>query len=122
MPADDGDHLGLQFQYDNPELGTAKMAHRIVAYKDVPWEGIDKTTRVDLGRMIWNSRSILNIDVDEQYARRGVATAMWQEGHRLAEQNARIPKPKHSSDRTAMGDAWARSVGGRLPRRKRDAR
>lgn len=100
---------GVQFHYDNPELGTAKQVHRIQAFSG----------SAPLGRMLWNSRSILNIDVEPQQARRGVATSMWHEGHRLAEQNARIPKPKHSPDRTAMGDAWARSVGGRLPRRKK---
>jgi hypothetical protein len=102
---------GIQFNYDNPELGTAKTVHRVTAM----------TGPRSLGTMLWNSRSILNIGVDPDQARRGVATAMWEEGHRLAEQNARIPKPKHSTDRTAMGDAWARSVGGRLPRRKRDS-
>jgi hypothetical protein len=102
---------GIQFHYDTPDLGKAKTTHRIQAFSG----------KASLGRMLWNSRSILNIDVEPQQARRGVATAMWQEGHRLAEQHARIPKPKHSSDRTAMGDAWARSVGGRLPRRARQA-
>jgi hypothetical protein len=100
---------GMQFHYDNPELGTAKMIHRVTA----------KTGEATLGTMLWNSRGILNIGVQPEQARRGVATAMWHEGHRLAEQNARIPKPKHSPDRTAMGDAWARSVGGRLPRKSR---
>jgi hypothetical protein len=111
LPADE--HLGLQFDYDNPELGTAKVVHRVTARAGPLLN--------EVGRMLWNSRSILNIDVDPQHARRGVATSMWNEGHRLAEQNARVPAPKHSPDRTAMGDAWARSVGGQLPRRKRDA-
>jgi ribosomal protein S18 acetylase RimI-like enzyme len=103
------EHLGLQFDYDNPELGTAKVVHRVTA----------RAGANSLGTMLWNSRSILNIGVNPEQARRGIATAMWDEGHRLAEQNARIPAPKHSPDRTAMGDAWAKAVGGRLPRRSR---
>lgn len=106
---------GIQFHYDNPELGTAKQVHQITA-ETTPEGGNEPVT---MGRMVWNSRSILNIDVEPEHARRGVATAMWNEGHRRAEQSARIPQPKHSSDRTAMGDAWAKSVGGRLPRKKR---
>jgi hypothetical protein len=113
MPADDDDHLGLQFGHDMPDLGKAKPTHRVTAF--VETEGIRRT----MGTMLWNSRGILNIGVDPEHVRRGVATAMWHEGHRLAEQHGRIPKPKHSPDRTAMGDAWARSVGGRLPRRSR---
>lgn len=106
MPAHE--HVNsVQFDYDNPELGTAKQVHRVTA----------KSGETTLGEMTWNSRSILKIDVPE-HTRQGVATSMWNEGHRLAEQNARVPKPKHSSDRTAMGDAWAKSVGGRLPRKR----
>ena len=99
----------IQFGYDNPDFGTAKPMHRITAM----------TGGSSLGTMIWNSSSIRNINVNPGQERRGVATAMWHEGHRMAEENARIPKPKHSTQRTREGDAWARSVGGRLPRRKK---
>lgn len=108
MPADDV--LGLQFQYSTPEYGESYKTHAIEALN----EG------APIGKMEWSGRhGIRKIDVEPEFARRGVATAMWNEAHRLAEQNARIPKPKHSPQRTEMGDAWARAVGGRLPRRSR---
>lgn len=67
------------------------------------------------GRMEWMGRppyAIHNITVEPEHQRRGLATAMWN----WAQENAR-PKPRHSEQRTDAGDAWARSVGGRLPRR-----
>ena len=99
----------MQFQYDQPDLGTAKPVHRVTALSGSS----------ELGTMLWGSKSILNIGTTPGQERRGVATALWNEGHRLASDNARIPKPKHSADRTKAGDAWARSVGGPLPRKKK---
>lgn len=109
---------GIQFIH-HADAGMTTPTHLIQAVKDVPWEGVDKSTRVHLGSMYWNAKGIVNVNVGEQHQRKGVATAMWNEGQRLASENARIPKPKHSPDRTTAGDAWARSVGGRLPRRKK---
>jgi hypothetical protein len=96
-----------QFAYDQPEFGEAYTTHRIRALSE---EG------GTMGTMLWSRHGIRNIGTTPGMERRGVATQMWEEGHRMAEQHARIPKPKHSADRTAMGDAWARSVGGRLPK------
>ncbi len=70
-----------------------------------------------VGNMRWSAKQVRNVMVNPEHQRQGVATGMWNEGHRLAETNAKIPKPKHSPDRTNEGDAWAKSVGGRLPRR-----
>jgi hypothetical protein len=70
-----------------------------------------------VGNMRWSNKQVRNVMVNPEHQRQGVATAMWQEGHRLASENQRIPAPRHSPDRTSAGDAWAKSVGGRLPRR-----
>lgn len=99
----------IQFAYDQPDLGESKPIHRVRALSQHGGE---------LGSMLWNAQGIRNVGVAEDQQRRGVATAMWHEGHRLAAENAKIPQPKHSKDRTKAGDAWARSVGGRLPRRR----
>jgi hypothetical protein len=104
MPAHE--HLGVQFQYHPPEMGTG--SHRITAQSGGKYAG----------HLLWSSTQVRNIDVAPTMQRQGIGTAMWNEGHRLAAENARIPKPKHSPDRTNEGDAWARSVGGRLPRRR----
>ena len=106
MPADD--KLGTQFRYVAPSMGN--RLHEVqVSLSDDP---------TDVAHLAWNARGVHNIEVPTEHQRRGVATGLWNEAHRLAEQNARIPAPKHSADRTTEGDAWARSVGGRLPRRK----
>ena len=99
----------IQFAYDQPELGESFTTHRIRATTERGNE---------LGSMLWSGKEIRNIGVTPGQERRGVATAMWHEGHRMAAENPRIPRPKHSKQRTAAGDAWARSVGGRLPRRQ----
>ena len=96
----------IQFEYHPSEMGGE--SHRITARSGGEYAG----------HLLWSSKQVRNIDVAPAMQRQGVGTAMWNEGHRLASENARIPQPKHSADRTNEGDAWARSVGGRLPRRK----
>lgn len=65
-----------------------------------------------VGAMVWTRKSheIHNVHVQPDHQRKGLATAMWNMGQELR------PKPKHSPDRTESGDAWARKVGGRIPR------
>jgi hypothetical protein len=119
MPADE--HLGVQFSHEEHDWsvhGESRPLHRISAFVEYPWEGVDKVTRVEVGSMLWNARGIRSIDVMPERKRQGIATGMWNEGHRLASEVQRIPKPTHSSIRTAQGDKWARAVGGRLPRRQ----
>lgn len=106
MAADDS--LGLQFQYRPPEMGSNYHFLRAVS-SGGSW----------VGDMNWNSRHVHGVQVVPEHRRKGVATSLWNEGQRLASENAKIPAPKHSTDRTDDGDAWARSVGGRLPRRNR---
>jgi hypothetical protein len=101
---------GVQFQYDQPDLGESSVTHRVLAFAG--------PTGSNVGSMLWNAKGIRNITVAPDQQRRGVATAMWNEGHRLAAESKSVPQPKHSDDRTKAGDAWARSVGGRLPRRR----
>ena len=102
MPA----HEKLSVQFDYERYGSE---HNVIARS--PEGGF-------VGNMRWSAKQVRNVMVSEPHQRQGVATAMWNEGQRLASENARIPQPKHSADRTNEGDAWARSVGGRLPRRK----
>lgn len=100
---------GYVMRYEPPEMG--RDYHTVRAFHEV--EG----HRAHMGDLLWNSKQVLNVGVGEQFQRRGVATAMWNHAQSLASSNARIPAPKHSPDRTKAGDAWARSVGGRLPRK-----
>lgn len=107
MPAHE--HVNdVQFQYSPLDSGGRVQQHRVLALSG------DK----NIGHLLWTSQGIRNVMVNPEHQRQGVATGMWNEGHRLAGENARIPKPKHSPDRTTEGNAWAKSVGGPLPRRK----
>ena len=99
---------GVQFVYSLGETGGRRGLHNIKAV----------VGDQNVGSMSWGPRMIRGISVIPEYRRQGIASRMWEEGHRVASENARIPKPAHSNDRTNEGDAWARSVGGRLPRRK----
>jgi ribosomal protein S18 acetylase RimI-like enzyme len=98
----------LQFQYRPPEMGSS--AHQLIAISGAQ----------QVGTMKWNAAGVQSLEVSHELRRRGVATALWGEGQRLAQQKkGRIVTPKHSAQRTNAGDAWARSVGGPLPRRDR---
>jgi hypothetical protein len=99
----------FDIEYDTKDTGASKYQHRITA----------RLGNEYAGHMLWTSKEIRNIEVDPEYARQGLATAMWRHGNKLAADNARIPKPQHSAVRTSEGDAWAKSVGGALPRRKK---
>jgi GNAT superfamily N-acetyltransferase len=101
--------LGPQFDllYEKVDVGARRPVHKVAAVRDGQ----------PLGSMVWSSRAIQNIEVEPEHQRQGIGRALWNEGHRLAQDNARIPAPKHSTDRTDQGDAWAKAVGGRVPRR-----
>jgi GNAT superfamily N-acetyltransferase len=55
---------------------------------------------------------IVNIRVADAHKRQGIATHL----HTLSQQFD--PPARHSSNRTDDGEAWARKVGGDLPKRK----
>ena len=128
------DHLGVQFHYyrpgeDNPHsLYTTEGLHTITARMPVPF-AVGQPNRVTpagtthtVGEMQWKQKGgkIMRIDVPHIFQRQGVATGMYEEGKRLAAEHQRIPRPAHSADRTTEGQAWAKAVGGRLPRRLAD--
>lgn len=108
MPAHEALH-GLQFQYDTLDTGASKPMHRVRAFAGPTYQNV--------GTMIWSNDHVRNIQVDPQHHRRGVGTSLWNEGHRIASEERSVPAPKHSPDRTDAGDAWARKVGGSVPRR-----
>jgi hypothetical protein len=89
-------------EYAKPDMYIPR--HRIVASK----------SGERAGEMTWHPKThaITGINVEEGDRRQGLATAMWKMGQQQR------PKPVHSADRTRAGEAWAKSVGGRLPRRK----
>jgi len=56
------------------------------------------------GNVPYTANEIQTLDVDREYRRMGVATALWEEAKRIN------PALHHSPLRSDRGDAWARSV------------
>ena len=53
----------------------------------------------------------------EHAQRKGVATALLGKAREIAGETRGVRPPRHSPDRTAAGEAWARSLVERLPKR-----
>ena len=84
------------------------------------WHGSDADPGIrPMASMSWSHKTgeIHGIHTAPEHQRQGLASTLWQEGHRLANETRGVPTPRHSAQRTRAGDAWAKSVGGRLPRR-----
>lgn len=72
-----------------------------------------------IGRLDWTRKTgeVRVVRVDPNYQRQGVATQLWHRAKAVATDTRGVKPPKHSADRTDAGDAWARTVGGGVPRR-----
>lgn len=55
-------------------------------------------------------RVVGNIDVEPEFQRKGIATAMWNYAKQSGFQ------PAHSPQRTPAGEAWAKSTGDATPK------
>lgn len=89
---DNGKHTDLLVNANHPDEGIVGQLH--------------------LGFIRQNGRrKVRNIFVKKEYQRKGIATALW--GYAVANGL----KPQHSDDRTDQGEAWAKSLGKRLPPR-----
>jgi hypothetical protein len=111
------DFNGYKFKfYDGNKLGTY---HSV----GVEHPDFEDGTRV---RFEWHTASsktpgkINDLWIPEEHRGKGLATAMFrfaQKEHILGNADT---APVHSADRTDAGDAWARKVGGKLPKRNPD--
>lgn len=109
------DHLSqIQFQFSNTDT-----AHHVTAM-----EGDNR-----LGELHWSRKGarfgppgkISHIWVDPERQRQGIATRMWETANAVAAQDPDVVAPRHSSDRSDKGDAWAKAVSGRrVPRLKHE--
>jgi len=63
------------------------------------------------GHLSWDADTgkVNEVVVPEEHQRKGIATAMWNHAHKLAEEKG-IKAPVHSEVRTPEGDAWAKKV------------
>lgn len=105
-PHNPGEHRnlsGVQFRHF---AGDTSVQHSLSATNsegmhlgDIKWNG--KTGRVNM------------VYVHPDYRGLGVGTSLWERANNLSKMHG-TPMLQHSSDRTIAGDAWARTVGGKL--------
>lgn len=108
MPAPDGPQF--RFTKGNVKsMDTREWIHKLEAVSG------DEV----VGSLEWypKSRTVKDVFVEEPYRRQGIATGLWKEAHSIAKTTRGVQPPKHSSQRTREGTLWAKSVGGRLPKR-----
>lgn len=69
-----------------------------------------------VGYIEWDTDSgeVEKVYVGEPFRRLGVGTYLWELATEWAEKNDEVA-PEHSSRRSEAGDAYARSIGGRVP-------
>ena len=73
-----------------------------------------------IGSISWHHKTgeIRGVFVGKEHQRQGIATALLHQASEVAGGTRGVTTPKHSPDRTDSGEAWARSLGGRLPKRR----
>ena len=93
--------------YTTKDEGETKPRHLVTAYL-----GSER-----VGNLEWYGRTgeVYEIVVRADHRRKGLATAMWE----FAQDAPK--KPKHSTQRTNDGEAWARTTGDSMPRRSHAA-
>jgi hypothetical protein len=69
----------------------------------------------NVGQLDWSAKTgeIGMVETAPSHVRQGIATHMYNLGKALPGKG-----PSHSNDRTNAGTAWAKSVGGKLPKLK----
>lgn len=102
-PVQHRDLTGLTHTYSDVDGAKHSMTFRNAAGQGV-------------GGISWkqDTGEITGIMVNPEYRGLKVATHMYEHAKKLSDA-AGLVSPVHSSDRTDMGNAWAKSVGGPLP-------
>jgi len=118
MPRNNADFHGVTFRYDGKgpmhgfedfPAGKGPWAHVFTAHKDGEQVG-----KLQLQR----GGTIDHVEVDEKHQRQGIATGLHKFATEYADKSGGedTPYPVHSTIRSKEGTAWAKKVGGQLPR------
>lgn len=105
----------------HPEHATTAWAQAHPAERDL-WAGSsDDPGHRPIGSISWHHKTgeVRGVYVQKEHQRKGIGTALWHQAGAVAGTTRGVTTPKHSADRTDAGDAWAHSLGGRLPKRSR---
>lgn len=97
---------GISYTHRQEKDGTAVRHHFAAVHPE----------RGEVGELQIVSRRgvdrIVNVDVDYDLRRQGIATGMLTSAKKAG------LNPAHNKERTASGDAWAQAVGGEIPPNK----
>jgi GNAT superfamily N-acetyltransferase len=137
-----GDHFFI-FHKANPKAMRASSSHLLEAWdQDHPLAHVDPDDRVKtvsqqlgrdamgndmseagmkhlVGRIGWKAKTgeISKVEVHPTVRRQGLATELLRRAKDVAAGTRGVKPPRHSPNRTNEGEAWARSLDQRLPRR-----
>ena len=102
----------------NPKAKYGKGYHSIYT-NDVLFKPDGSLKNSPTGVFQWHHKTgeILNVTVDSDHQRQGIATQMYRHAHEISANEQGVVPPKHSDDRTDQGDSWAKSLGERVPKR-----
>jgi len=102
------------FKRARPKEMGGSHEHQVTAY------GETNCGQWRLGDIRWHHKTgeILGLGTYEPFRRQGVATGMLGEARRIAGETRGVASPRHSAQRTDLGEQWARSLGERLPKRQ----
>jgi GNAT superfamily N-acetyltransferase len=130
-----GTQFATVFHPANPKSMGGITTHTVEAWKpehaDTAWAQAHPSERntyagssLDPGirpisSLSWHHQTgeIKGVYTDPEHQRQGLASSLYGHAQELAAVTRGVPKPRHSTFRTSSGDAWAKSVGGRLPKR-----
>jgi GNAT superfamily N-acetyltransferase len=131
-----GTQFATVFHPANPRSMGGISTHTLEAWDpehvDQPWARAHPSERMSyegssadpgirpIGSISWHHRTgeIKGLYTVPEHQRQGVASSLYGGAKGIAAETRGVTQPKHSPSRTQSGDAWARSVGGRLPRRR----
>ena len=102
MGRSNADFHGVELKHEVHPGGVDISAH--LGGQQVGHLSIDETGRVE------------DIAVEDEHQQKGIGTAMWNHAVSLYQSGITNVPPKHSDYRTPEGDAFAKSVGGFIPK------
>jgi GNAT superfamily N-acetyltransferase len=107
------DQFHYHFKPATPRVMGGSNIHELHAFGERGgWYG-------NVGSIRWHHKTgeIVGVDTHSEFRRQGVATAALGKARQIASETRGVVRPRHSADRTELGEKWARSLGERLPRR-----
>ena len=124
-----GDHFFILHKANPKSMGGVHN-HVLEAWdKDTPLAHIRPESRFDdpytrpSANLEWSHATgeIRSIRVERENQRQGLGTELLRRARDIASNTRGVKPPRHSPERTNEGEAWARSLDERLPRRKVEA-